>query len=422
MAGRIQIVNSAMRGRIMVEVNRRAQNFGLKVSPKYLAAAERQVVYALSEAERQFPQPVNITLSRVLARHFLTGGIVHFNEDDALRYIRLPVLKHHPQRREIFRVEREIKQGRPVEPSRLRSAQDALYFLPAEQAQKWGIRHNIYDVLDGSFFNCLIRAFPLLGLVREGFKVRYWPTPEQAIRNIRFGILRADPDLEKEALEVEGLIAAKQPIDPHRLTRLRAQLLRLGGRGVQSRVGGFRRSGFFADAEDALRQAFPLLKLTTRHQFLAGFDLRDLDDLRSLLLLAMRKAGLKDLVTGSDWERVRLEPLDFGYGEVIAFRSLLKRIDRVMREARIIGTNWKWKKRGDQRRFLQRAIVEVERSAAQDGIKQELHTLRRKYGRISEDVVRWGSAWYQKLGERIFLQILGTDIQTYLKSREFWDK
>jgi len=420
MTGRIQIVDSAMRGRIMVEVNRRAQNFGLKVSPRYLAAAERQVDRALTEAERQFPQPVNITLSRVLARHFLTGGIVHFNEDDVLRYIRLPVLKHHPQRREIFRVEREIKQGRPVEPSRLRSAQDAIYFLPAEQAQKWGINHNIYDVLDGSFFNCLIRAFPLLGLVREGFKVRYWPTPEQAIRNVRFGILRADPDLEKEALEVEGLIAAKQPIDPHRLTRLRAQFLRLRGHGVQSRVGGFRRSGFFTDAEDALRQAFPLLKLTTRHHFLAGFDLRDFDDLRSLLLLAMRKAGLKDLVTGSDWERVRLEPLDFGYGEVIAFRSIVKRAERIMIEMRILAPGWRSGVRGARRKLLQTAVLE--REATEQGIKKELQALRKKFGHLNEDIIKLNSVWYRRLGGPLFIHLLGMSMPDYIKSKKFWDK
>jgi hypothetical protein len=93
-----------------------------------------------------------------------------------------------------------------------------------------------------------------------------------------------------------------------------------------------------------------------------------------------------------------------------------------MREARIIGTSWKWKKRGDQRKFLQSAIVEVERSAAREAIRQEVHNLRKMHGRINGDLIRWGSVWFRRLGEPLFIKIIGMDIQTYLKSREFWDK
>ncbi|MFA4905263.1 MAG: hypothetical protein WC645_02035 [Candidatus Margulisiibacteriota bacterium] len=411
---------TATADRIMVEVRRRARNFGLKVSPRYLAAAERQVVHALSEAERRYPEPVNITLSRVLARHFLTGGIVHFNEDDILRYIRLAVLKHHPQRREIFRVEREIKQGRPVEPSRLKSAQDAFYFLPAEQARKWGISHNIYDVLDGSFFNCLIRAFPLLGLAREGFKVKSWSTPEQAIRNVRFGILRADPELEKEALEVEGLIAAKQPIDPRRLTRLRAQLLGLGGRGVQSRVGGFRRSGFFADAEDALRQGFPLLKLPSSDRFLAGFDLADKEDLRRLLLLALSRAGLASLDCVDVGSPKFLRPLDLRYGDQLALRSILKRVREVFCETWEVGKclakSGRRLKRREFRQWLQELVLDFD--THEKVVLEFLYILQNRRGN-PEDIIKMNSRYIARYGTGVILDLFGVDLRTFLRRSEF---
>jgi hypothetical protein len=196
-------MNAAMAGILMAEVRRRASGKSLE---HHFGAAQRQIERALREVSAHPSVPVRTAMRRVLARHSLTTGIVKETGNDVRECVRQAVFEGLPGSSLIKQVEGQIARGEKPRQSRLKAARGIIYRLTYREFETWVMNHYRLGATGFSIPRTLIFAFPLLGLVREGFHQMDWSTEEMGIRNVRYRIFRPNPGLREMVEAVEAFL------------------------------------------------------------------------------------------------------------------------------------------------------------------------------------------------------------------------
>ncbi|MBI5699427.1 hypothetical protein HZC35_03840 [Candidatus Saganbacteria bacterium] len=411
---------TATAGRIMAGAGDRLKKHDLcrQTTPQRLAATSAEVERALRLAIDNYPYPVRATISKALFSSFLVSGIVIRSHADHIKQVRSAIFRRF---KPVLDVCWRIHNGEKVPPRTLRQVQDHLYGLTSLEADRIGINKRVLSEFDHSFFKALVDSFPWLKLERAGFAVKDWSTREQAVANIRFGVLRHNPDIEEEILKFEEANGSGNSVEKCRYNEIRQRLLRIGKLDLGTYgLGAYYRSGYFEGPEDAVRRAFPLLKLTSSKNFLAGFDLTDKDDLNLFLGLALERAGLPSLLSVEVSSPKFFRPLDLD-GDRLAMRSILKRVREVFCETweagKCLAKSGRRLEQKEFRRWLQELVLDSD--IREKLVLEFLYILQNRRGN-PEDIIKMNSSFIARYGTGVINDLFGMDLRTFLRRNELF--
>jgi len=398
-----------------------------KQAPQGKMRQAREIIgLAVRRAEAHVPElPASFMINGTLYRHGLTRFLVAKTPQEKLDFIRSQIFERKPElASKVLEIEGRLLAGEKVSKRTMEAVRERIYDLRAgNTVRDWGIQANVLAEWGYIFPMALIEAFPLLGLVREGFQQLSWADPGQAVRNIRFRLRKHRPALWREVEWAEKRLQKGGEIDKRRLNILRQALLCLTWQDMADyKLGGLVHCKFFSSIEEVLRVAFPDLNLTKAVYFAGGYDLADREDMRALMvevLKRMKLGGVEELNTG---DRQVKRKFKFLNGQGVSWGNILLRFERIIfRQAWQIGKGYAREKLTTTEALQAIRDLIVNEEPAKRKLTADLHHWLKVVGHLNESIIWLNCPLVRKYGWQIFEDYFGMPWQTYIKSHLFWD-